>query len=233
MKKNELWGYMIVSIMAGLISSCQISDLELGQDLLPPGDDVILFHDTIFDINAYAVSGKHNPTSETFNANKLLLLGTLQDTIVGTSKATFITQYNSNSSFIAGPNMEIDSLMLFFYVRDYFGDTNQEINIRVYELTERIYMDSVYSSDYDPAGKFNPSPLVEKNFIPGENGRLEFLIEDQDFRNKFLALSSDTSLVNNDSIFKNAFRGFYVEADASSGDGTMARILLAHPESLL
>ncbi len=55
MKKKDLWVYMIILIMVGLISSCQISDTELGEDLLPPGDNVILFHDTIFDIHAYAV----------------------------------------------------------------------------------------------------------------------------------------------------------------------------------
>lgn len=233
MKKKELWGYVILSIIVGLISSCQVSDLELGEDLLPPGDDVILYHDTVFDINTYAVSGMHNPTSENFNANKLLLLGNLQDTISGSSKATFISQFNSNSLFISGPNMEIDSLMLFFYVRDYFGDMNQEITVRVYELTERIYMDSVYTSDYNPAGRINPIPLVEKSFTPEDGTRLEFLIEDQDFRNKFLALSDDTALVSNDSIFKDFFNGFYVEADAASVDGTMARIHLANPESLL
>ena len=58
MKKKDLWVYMIILIMIWIISSCQISDKELGEDLLPPGDDVFLYHDTIFDIHAYPVTSE-------------------------------------------------------------------------------------------------------------------------------------------------------------------------------
>jgi len=234
MKKKDLWVYVIILIMAGLISSCQVSNLELGEDLLPPGDDVFLFRDTIFEINAYPVTGKRVLSSETiYDVNRLLLLGNTRDTIVGASVASIITQFNSNSAFIPGPNMEIDSLMLFLKILDYIGDMDQEITIRVYELTERIYMDSAYYSDFDLAGRFNPVPLIEKSFIPEDASTLEFLIDDQDFHDKFLALGEDTSLIYNDSLFKDFFNGLYIEAESASPDGTMARVHLAHPLSLL
>ncbi len=233
MKKKDLWVLVIISMMVGLISSCQISNLELGEDLLPSGDNVYLHHDTIFDIDVYAVSGQNIATSENREANRLLLIGNMQDTIVGMSKASIITQFNSNLSFNSAPNMVIDSLMLFLHINDYVGDMNQEITIRIYEFTERLFMDSLYYSDYDPAGKFNPQPLVEKSFVPEDGSTVDFLIEDQDFRDKFLALSEDTTLVRDDSIFKDFFNGLYIEATSEAPDGTMARIHLSHPESLL
>ncbi len=62
---------------------------------------------------------------------------------------------------------------------------------------------------------------------------LSFLIEDQDFRDKFLALGSDTSLFRDDSIFKDYFNGLYIEAESTSPEGTLARIHLANANSLL
>jgi len=221
MTKKYLRIFVVISIMLSLISSCQISNLELGEDLLPQGDNILLYRDTIVDIHAYAVSGKHDVTSENFNVNRLMLLGNLQDTIVGTSIASVITQFNSNPSFVSGPNMEIDSLVLFLHIEDYVGDLDQEITYRVYELTERISMDSLYHSDYDPEGRFDPQPLVEKSFMPEDGSTLELLIEDQDFKNKFLALASDTSLVRNDSIFKDFFNGLYIEAASDAPNGTI------------
>ncbi|MEN8226682.1 MAG: DUF4270 family protein [Bacteroidota bacterium] len=234
MKKKDLWVFMIISIMIGLISSCQISDRELGEDLLPPGDNVFLYRDTIFEINAYPVSGKRLVSSELdYDETRVLLMGNLQDTLVGTSEASIITQFNTNLSFTSGPSMEIDSLMLFLYVQDYVGDMDQEITIRIHELTERIYMDSIYYSDFDPEGKINPIPLVEKSFMPEDGTMLDFLIEDQDFRDKFLVLGDDTALFKSDSIFKDYLNGLYIEAESASPDGSMARVHLAHPQSVL
>ena len=234
MKKKDLWVFMIISIMAVFISSCQIGNQELGEDILPPGDDVFLYRDTIFEINAYPVSGKRLVSSEIeYNEYRVLLMGNLQDTLVGTSEASIITQFNSNLSFTSGPNMEIDSLMLFLYIQDYTGDMDQEITIRIHELTERIYMDSIYYSNFDPAGKINPIPLVEKSFMPEDGTMLDFLIEDQDFQDKFLALGDDTTLFKNDSIFKDYLNGLYIEAESASPDGSMARVHLAHPQSML
>ena len=186
MKKKDLWVIVIISIMVGLISSCQISDQELGEDLLPPEDNIFVYRDTVFEINATPVSGEPLISSETnYDAERVLLMGNLSDTLVGVSEASFITQFNTNLAFTSGPNMEIDSLMLFLYIQDYVGDMDQEITIRVHELTERIYMDSLYYSDFDPAGKINPVPLVEKSFMPEDETMIEFLIEDQDFQDKF------------------------------------------------
>lgn len=234
MKKKDLWVFVIISIMVGLISSCQISDQELGEDLLPPEDNIFVYRDTIFEINATPVSGEPLISSETnYDAERVLLMGNLKDTLVGISEASFITQFNTNLAFTSGPNMKIDSLMLLLYIQDYVGDMDQEITIRVHELTECIYMDSLYYSDFDPAGKINPVPLVEKSFMPEDGTMIEFLIEDQDFQDKFLALGDDTALFRSDSIFKDFLNGLYIEAESASPDGAMARVHLAHPQSLL
>ena len=69
--------------------------------------------------------------------------------------------------------------------------------------------------------------------MPEDGTRIEFLIEDQDFQDKFLALGDDTTLFRSDSIFKDFLNGLYIEAESASPDGAMARVHLAHPQSLL
>ena len=82
MKKKDLWVIAAVIGLVVLASSCQISNQELGEDLLPPGDNVFLFNDTIFDIHAYPVRSSHVATSEINNdPDAHYLLGNWQDTI--------------------------------------------------------------------------------------------------------------------------------------------------------
>ncbi len=230
MKKKERWLIAAIVVMVGLVSSCQLNDRELGADILPPGDNVLVKYDTIFEIDAYPVTAKPLVTSEvSFSATRLMLLGAMEDTIVGRSEASVVTQFNTTIGFIAAPNTVIDSLFLAIYMSDYVGDTDQEINLSVHEFTERLYMDSIYYSDYDPEGKYNPVPLVQQSFVPEEGSTVELLIEDQEFIDKFLAVQTDTNYFVNDSIFKDYFNGFYIIAEPVSPDGTIARIELSNP----
>lgn len=232
MKKRDLWGCATMVIMGGFITSCEIGSSDLGEDLLPTDDEVSLSYDTIFEISAYPVTGKAVTTSETrYNPAVPMLLGSTTDTIVGSSMASLVTQYNTTSSFRNGPNMEIDTLMLSIRMLGYLGDMDKELTVEVHEFTERIYFDSLYKSDYDIEGKYNPVPLVVKNIIPASETTFEFVIEDPDYIDKWLAIETDTSYFRNDSVFKDYFNGFYVTAQSSAEEGGMAWVQFSHSES--
>jgi hypothetical protein len=236
MKKKELWLSAIIIGLIGVLASCEYNDNELGTDILPPGDNVIVYQDTIFEIDAYAMSGKPLLTSEvTFSPTRLMLLGSVEDTIVGLSKASVVTQFNTTGQYVVADNLEIDSLFLALYIYDFLGDIEQDINLSVYEFTERIYLDTAhkYYSDYDIEGQYDPVPLVQKTITPVNGTTYELLIEDQDFIDKFLAIQSDTNYFYNDSVFKDYFNGFYITAEPVSSGGTMARIQLASSETKL
>jgi hypothetical protein len=238
MKKKDLWFLTIIFGLIGTFASCDISDRGLGTDILPPGDQVIVHQDTIFDIDAYTIEGKPVITSEyNFSAGRLMLLGSLNDSIFGRSEASVVTQFNTTGQYKPAENLEIDSLTLNLYFYDFQGDTEQDINLSVYEFTERIYLDSGYNyySDYDIEGKYNPVPLVQQTITPESGHTYKLLIQNQDFIDKFLAIQSDTNYFNitNDSIFKDYFNGFYITAEPVSSEGTMARIQLASSKTKL
>jgi hypothetical protein len=234
MKKKDLRVIAAIIGMAGLLASCEYNSNGLGADILPPGDSVGVKLDTIFDLDAYAVTGKRVLTSETsVSSTTMMLLGELEDTIVGSSRASVITQFDAAGAYVEGPNTVIDTLMLSIYVNDFLGDTEQEITLNVYEFNERIYRDSLYYSNYEPEGKYNPLPLAVKSIVPENGTTYEILIEDQDFLDKFLAIQNDTTYYYSDSAFKDYFNGLYITAESSSPEGAIARIMLSSPLSSL
>jgi hypothetical protein len=237
MKKKELWLSAIIIGLIGVLASCEYNSNALGTDILPPGDNVIVYGDTIFEIDAYTLRGKPVKTSEIFGsaAASLMLLGSLEDTIIGLSKAEVVTQFNTTATYWVADNLEIDSLFLALHIYDFLGDMEQDVNLSVYEFTERIYFDTAhtYYSDYDVEGKYDPVPLAQRTITPVNGTTYELLIEDQDFIDKFLAIQSDTTTFYNDSIFKDYFNGFYITVEPISSDGTMARIQLNSSQSRL
>ncbi|MEA3460598.1 MAG: DUF4270 family protein [Bacteroidota bacterium] len=231
MKKKERWGVAIIIGLIGILSSCDITNSELGIDILPAGDNVNLYHDTIFEIDAFTMTGKPVVSSEvTYSATNVMLLGALEDTIMGKSEGSVVTQFNTSYSYKPADNLEVDSLFLVLYVYDFIGETEADMNLSVYEFTERIYLDTAhkYYSDYDVEGKYNPVPLVQQTITPEDGSTYELLIEDQDFIDKFLAIQNDTTVYYSDSIFKDYFNGIYITAESVSSKGAIARIQLSN-----
>ncbi|HDS06571.1 MAG TPA: DUF4270 family protein [Bacteroides sp.] len=227
MKKKGLWvRALITGIMVLAGWSCQVDDQELGTDLLPPDDAVFLFRDTIFEIDAGAVNGKPLMTHERGENTRLFLVGSTRDTVVGLSKASLITQFNPTLTYKTGPNLTIDSLVLYLHIAGLDGDTSARMTFRVHELTERIYRDSVYYSNFDPEGRYDPVPLAETSIIPRSNTTYSFLIDDPGYLDKFYVRETDTAVFRNDSLFKEEFRGFYIVAESESVRGAMAGIQL-------
>jgi hypothetical protein len=228
MKKRDAWVLAVLMGLTGMLVSCEYNNNELGTDILPPGDNVIVYHDTIFEIDTYTMTGKPVVTSEVIasSTNKVMLLGHVQDTVIGKSTASVVTQFNTPAGYIPAANLEVDSLFFTLQVYDFIGDTEADLNLKVHEFTERIYLDTSHSyySDYDVEGKYNPVPLVQQTITPEDGTIYKLLIEDQDFIDKFLAVESDTNLFYSDSVFKDYFNGFYITAEPVSSRGTMARV---------
>ena len=226
---------VLVAAALGLVSACSLWEQDLGNDLLPPRDGVFLF-DTIFGISAATVPGLPLLTSDrSLSASTRYMLGSLQDSIGGYSEATIFTHFNPTSSYVAAANTEIDSIVLYLYLDHYFGNTEEAFTVSVHESETRIYLDSTYYSDFDVEGKYNPDLLAQATLFPDEDGSdtLKLVIENQDFINKFLNVQEDSALFQNDSLFKDYFKGLYLTASSTSSDGSMAAIGLSDPVSRL
>ncbi len=240
MKIKDLWVIGIILITVGLLSSCEMWEKEMGEDLLPPGDNVYLLFDTIFDIHAYPVTGKPPITSErTYLSTTLYLLGNTYDSLVGSSEASLVTQFNTTSTFVNAPDTHIDSMILHLIIDDYIGNTDRQMEISVYEMKERIYMDSVYYSDYNMTDRYEPDkPLAVQRIFPEQGDTVEILFDTTsvaflELRDKFYEVQTDTALFRSDSLFKDFFNGFYITATSLTDEGAIAKVGLSNVVSRL
>lgn len=225
----------IVSV-ALVIQSCSYNNDDLGADILPPGDSVNMVHDTIFDIAAYPVRGFPQRTSENVfepTTNRLMILGSLQDSVFGTSEATIVTQFNTTTVITPGTNTMIDTVMLSIYIAGFEHDQEDEYIISVYELSERIYMDTTYYSDINMSNRYDPVPLVVKTVTPEAGESLDLKIDDQEFIDKLALVLEDTTIFNSDSLFKDVFNGLYITAESQSASGNMAFVQMNNTETSL
>ncbi|MEZ5069431.1 MAG: DUF4270 family protein [Bacteroidales bacterium] len=229
MKKSTLrsmLGFLLALVWA---TSCEFKDKDLGQDLLPPGDSIFLHFDTVFDISVTPVLSPPYVTSEyLLNADRIFLAGRLSDTIVGTSRATLVTEFNTNTTFDPAPNFVMDSLVFFLYVTGMHGNLEQEVTYRIYEFQERLRIDTFYYSNYDPEGLYDPVPLAELTTIPAKDTVFEFLIEDQDFLDKWMEIIDDSTYFRNDTVFKSQFPGLYITVESASEEGLMNSLAMSN-----
>lgn len=230
MKKKFSWVIAVLITVGVLFSSCSAWEPDLGQDLLPSSDNVFLFYDTIIDIHTYTVTGKAIETSDrSFSNVATYLLGAMEDTITGKSEASLFTQFNTTRTYLPAQNTDIDSVLFSLFISDYFGNTEEDFTIRLYEATSRVYMDSIYHSDFEIEGAYDPVILAEKIITPQSGDTVTMLIENQAFIQKFLDVQADTSLFYNDSIFKDYFNGFYLTASSSASEGSIAKVIPSSP----
>ncbi|HDR68492.1 MAG TPA: DUF4270 family protein, partial [Bacteroidaceae bacterium] len=242
--KSMLWDHLLkfrfpFFLLLALIVlggyACRTDENELGRDLLPPGDNIFVFYDALDDILTYPVAripysiseNRYNPQS-----TRLFLLGNKRDTLSGFSKADIVTQFNPTSGFVFGPNMRVDSVVLYLYFNESIADIIKPVNIKVYELTERIYMDSVYYTDFDITGKISPEPIAEKKIIPADSTVFEFVIESAEFINKFINPPNDT-LFYSDSLFKDYFNGLYITSEDLPEGGFFSKVHLSNNNTKL
>lgn len=220
----------LTGVLTMMISSCNPDNNKLGRDLLPPDDNISVYYDTIGDISTFPVFANHIRSSETYGnpqASRTFLLGSRKDSIFGKARAEIVTQYDLSNAVVFGPNMAIDSVMLWMYFSSVEGDTLTPFHIRVFELLDDIYMDSVYYSDYDVSGKYDPVPLVDQFILPVSDSLYAFRIADSDFRNRILNPEHDSLFVK-DSIFKLYFKGLYITAEPVVPVTSFSRIQLSN-----
>ena len=185
---------------------------------------------------------------DSFATHRLTLniLGAINSSTYGKSKADLVANFAlpniSNFSFPAGS--KIDSV---FLVLQYAGGSNYNgllstpLNIKAYEITERIYRDSVYYSnrnfpfDATPisnfTGRFNLTDSVKVNYFGGitetQAPQLRLRLDNFTFGNK-LVNGSAANFASN-SAFQDFIKGIRIAVDNSGlpqDDGVAAYLNL-------
>ena len=231
-----------VACLTVLFSACKKDWNELGANLIVE-EDFNLVHIDSFSIETSVMI---DDSIKALNHNNVFL-GSINDPVFGSSKASFYTEFRLPSSDVDfGDEAQADSIVLSLAYSSFYGDTTIAQFISVHELTEAISPTVTDSSgtdstlvfytfddfDYDASPLFSQSVSTypsQKVWVDGEEEvaqlRLHLPIE---WAQHILDAGSE-NLADNEA-FLEFFKGFYIQADAS-GLGALLKFDLLHQAS--
>ena len=227
-----VFGFVCMVIAFG---SCTNDINDLGKDLLLPGDLVtvgkVIEKETI---KAYTLTDEKQRTDEpAYN-----LLGTFNDPVFGKTTADFACQLRLTGypDSLKLKDAQIDSLVLYLYYTEVYGDKVTPQKLKVYELASDLDVDQKYYQDVNLKSLAKGEVLAEKNYIPkfkpdtltntDGSTKVDTVVQeiaikmDQKLIQKLMAADSLTWSDNDE--FVKYFKGLYIEAgDVNTGGAIM------------
>ena len=162
MRLHSYKSLIFFCVFSFILFSCK-DPSEIGLDIHPESDRILIKNNSdFFNFSMKTLSEDSIRTDEPVR----LLLGNLtSDPIFPKSNAHFITNLllpSNNISFGDITNIIIDSVILQYVIDDYYGNEIQTFpNLYVSKLTDPIYKDSSYYSNYPVV--YSQSELVSVN----------------------------------------------------------------------
>lgn len=195
-------------------------DNTLGNEYIPHDHHMKIVRDSTFQVKTY------NVTPDSVVASGLLfnLLGGYKNETTGVSlnggvvfQMQVATTFHQSDS-LYGSNPVIDSAFMQFYVYNAMGKTDVEQVFDLYELNERIFVDSTYYYDFDPAPYMPAEPLA--TFTHSGDEAIRVWLDDETFFRRL----ADTTGYTLDSLFKRRFKSFFLKPRVDHADAAMYRI---------
>ena len=219
-------------ILAGVLIilalfSCNKDPYEIGIDLLPPSDTLNVRTTDTCTVEAFSVRQDSVRTDK----HGSLILGALLDPVFGKTISSFYSQIrlsDENPDF--GKNPVLDSLVLMLFYNGYYGDTLTKQNVKVYEISEDLFYDSVHFSN-QTLGTY-PTLLADQDFVPDISdsvtaGATKFAPHLRINLNKLTnylgnkILNAPASALLTNAAFVRFIKGLYVTASPVSNKGAM------------
>ena len=240
MKRISLKGALnlcIIYFLVSILFSCKEPD-TVGLNVQPTNDKMNVVHCDTITLVAYSTKEDSIRSDQTYYN----LLGCSNDPIFGKNSASFYTQIRlSSDNVYFGVNPVLDSMVLSLVYGSVYGDTTAKQTIKVYELAQNIYQDSMYFSNRDFLT--TGVPLATNTFVPdirdsiklGKDTVTKYAPQLRIRLNpllgqKFINESGQTPIADN-TDFLNFFKGLYLTATPTSGEGSIINFNLINTQS--
>ena len=206
-------------------------------DVQPTNDKMNVVHCDTISLVTYTKKEDSIRSDE----NYYNLLGNSDDPVFGKNSASFYTQIRLSSNNVNfGTNPVCDSMILSLAYSSVYGDTFAKQTVKVYELAQDIYKDSIYYSNRDFLTTGTPlaiktfSPDIKDSVVLGGDSSLKYApqlrISLNSLGQRFINASGSTSLSDNTNFLK-FFKGFYLTSTSASGEGSIINFNLLNPQS--
>ena len=153
---------ILFCVFSFILFSCK-DPSEIGLDIHPESDRILIKNNSNF-FN-FSINTLSEDSLRTDEPVRLLLGNLTNDPVFPKSNAHFITNLllpSNNISFGDITNIIVDSVILQYVIDDYYGNEIQTFpNLYVSKLTDPIYKDSSYFSNYPVV--YSQSELVSVN----------------------------------------------------------------------
>lgn len=226
--------FVWVSLLIAVFTSCN-EPSDLGMELLP-SEDLISVRNLIekSSISSFTHREDSIPTDEPPQS----LLGVFDDPVFGRTTVNFATQFRLEFFPDYGENPTADSVNLYLYYRQIYGDTVTPQTFKVYELESGLDYDARYSQNVDLKSMASDELLGQVEYTP--RVRLDSATADTFYQ--LITIPLDISLaeklmnadsmqmINND-VFLEFFKGLYIESEKQSNDGGAVLSLTASSTS--
>lgn len=230
MKSNH---FRILTILASffililLVYSCKKDPYQVGIDLLPPSDTLNVKTSDTASFLAYSVLQDSIRTDKTTQS----ILGSLMDPVFGSTTASLYMQYwLSAVAPDFGTNPVLDSIVLMIPYGNIYGDTNSMQTLKIYELSQSIYYDSIYYSNHSvetygvPLANYTFKPAPKDSLTIGgvktaPHIRINLNKLSKYFGNKLLSAPA-VSMSTNVNFFE-FMKGLYIESSRAQSGGAL------------
>lgn len=223
---NFRYHFLYVLIISIFGFSCNKNE-ELGSNVQPQENMLNVSFDKSFPIYAHTIKEDSIKTDET----TINLIGSYYDPIFGLTTAGMYTQFRlitENVDF--GTNPVCDSIILSLAYYSHYGDTNANLNLNVYEISDNFYLaNSYYSSDRLGTYKTN---LANINFVPqltdsvnigGTNYAPQLRVKLKKSLGQKIIEASGTSYLADNTSFADFFKGLYITTSPVAIGGNKAK----------
>jgi hypothetical protein len=210
----------IIVLIAISLTGCE-DESSIGVEVLPAGD-LISIRNTIQNTRSYTFSEDSIRTDEASKS----LLGSFTDSIFGNTTISLATQFRLVEFPDFRNNAQVDSIKLYLYYRNFYGDTITKQKFRVYELETPLDFDSRYSQDVDLKsmaydkllGEYEYSARVRLDSL-GDTTYYQALIIPIDISLGEKLINADSLDMVNADVFLDFFKGLYIETETQTNKG--------------
>jgi hypothetical protein len=200
------------------LGSCEDNPDFIGGDLLPSGDNFHVLFDSTEIIYGYGIPADSIPSGY----KELYLIGNVVDPFFGISSADVITTISpSVNSRGFGPEPYADSVILYLAIDERLGEGAFPMQLDLYELTEPMDLDSVYYSNTDMSGRYNPEKLGSVYVSSGDT-TVQIFITEPEFITRFM--NAHDTIYKNAEYLQDFMNGFYFRSADALDQGSMVRI---------
>ena len=230
--------------LSAVFTACtKIESTNIGGELIPPIDGVIT-KDTLLDVQTDLIAEKDTSLVPSSYPHSLGYIS--NDPLFGKIQANINFQvYPTFFPFVFDAvrkdSLHLDSVVLVLGYQGAWGDTNSNLNLKVYEIAQsQKFTDTTlhtaetftYSSLLGTRNNIDPKTLDDSVFAKFDTTKNQLRIKlDNSFGTRLLNVYDSTTAYKSDTAFNNYFKGFGVVADPVGN--ALLRIGLTDPNTKL